>query len=80
VIEQLSGKRQAVTMTLDKARELIQVQCELGGGYNRNGVRMVLAEPHRQHGQTIVDRLIREFDLEIRFGIEPGSDLSRFGL
>jgi len=67
-------------MTIEKARELIHVQCELGGGYNRNGVRMILADVHREHGQMTVDRLIREFDLELRFGIQPGSDLSRFGL
>ena len=31
-------------MTLDKARELIQVQLSFGGGYNRNAVRLILAE------------------------------------
>lgn len=67
-------------MRLEKARELIRVQCELGGGYNRNGVRMILGDVQREHGQAIVDQLILEFDLAGHFGIEPGTDLSRFGL
>ena len=67
-------------MTLDKARELIAVQAHLAGGYNRNGVRLILGEVHRDHGQQAVDELIREFDLQTIFGIEPGSDFSKFGM
>jgi hypothetical protein len=66
-------------MTIEKARELIAVQSRLGGGYNRNGVRLILGEVHRKHGQATVDRLIREFELDAIFGIETGTDLSRFG-
>lgn len=66
-------------MTLEKARELVAVQAQLGGGYNRNSVRLILGEVQREHGQQAVDALIREFDLMSIFGIEPGSDFSRFG-
>ena len=67
-------------MTLERARELVALQAQLGGGYNRNSVRLILGELHRHCGQQAVDGLIREFDLTTIFGIEPGSDLSRFGL
>jgi hypothetical protein len=50
-------------MTIDKARELIRVQADLGGGYNTNAVKLILAEIQNEHGQTAVDSLIREFDL-----------------
>ncbi len=60
-------------MTLNKARELITVQATMGGGYNRNSAKLILAEVHREHGQDAVDQLIREFDLEQLFGFKPGS-------
>jgi hypothetical protein len=60
-------------MTLEKARELISVQANMGGGYNRNGARLILAEVQREHGQQAVDRLIREFDLETLFGFTAGT-------
>ena len=66
-------------MTLDKARELIAVQQSFGGGYNRNAVRLILAEISNEHGQAAVDRLIRELDLEQRFGLSPGTDFSHVG-
>jgi hypothetical protein len=59
-------------MTLEKARELISVQANMGGGYNRNGARLILAEVQREHGQAAADQLIREFDLEKLFGFKPG--------
>ena len=31
-------------MTLEKARELLAVQAQTGGGYNRNAARLILAE------------------------------------
>ena len=62
-------------MTLDRARELIKVQLQFGGGYNRNAVRLILAEVQRDHGRAAVDSLIRELDLEQRFGLAPGTDL-----
>ena len=66
-------------MTLERARELVALQAQLGGGYNRNSVRLILGEVQRHHGQSAVDALIREFDLKDIFGIEPGSDFSSFG-
>lgn len=64
-----------MAMTLDRARELIEVQARLAGGYNRNAARLILAEIERDHGQPAVDRLIREFDLENLFGFRPGRSL-----
>jgi hypothetical protein len=62
-------------MTLDKARELIGVQVNMAGGYNRNAAKLILAEVEKEHGQAAVDRLIREFDLERVFGLQPGRSL-----
>jgi hypothetical protein len=45
----------------------------MGGGYNRNGARLVLAEVQREHGQEAVDQLIRELDLEQIFGFRAGT-------
>ena len=64
-------------MTLNKARELISTQLQFGGGYNRNAVRLILAEIQREHGQAGVDQLIREMDLENAFGLKPGTDFSK---
>ena len=63
-------------MTLDKARELLEVQARMGGGYNRNGARLILAEVQRTHGQDAVDRLIQEFGLEQLFGFKPGTEFT----
>jgi len=60
-------------MTLERARQLLAVQADMGGGYNRNSARLILAEVSKLHGQDAVDRLIREFNLEERFGFRPGS-------
>ncbi len=60
-------------MTMEKARELLAVQAELGGGYNRNSARLILAEVRRVHGQQAVDGLIRAFNLEKIFGFKPGT-------
>jgi hypothetical protein len=60
-------------MTLDKARELIEIQVGIGGGYNRNATKLILVEVQKHHGQAAVDLLIREFDLEQKFGFKPGS-------
>jgi len=56
-------------MILEKARELIAVQAHMGGGYNRNGVKLILAEVKKEHGQEAVNSLIREFNLQQIFGI-----------
>jgi len=57
-------------MTLEKARELLSVQANMGGGYNRNGARLILAEVQREHGQAAVNQLIREFNLDQVFGFK----------
>ena len=60
-------------MTLDKARELIAMHVGLGSGYNRNAARMVLGEVMRDFGQDTVDQLIREYGLEEKWEIKPGT-------
>lgn len=60
-------------MTLEKAHELLAVQADLAGGYNRNSARLILAEVQRDHGQEAVDRLIQELDLETIFGFRTGT-------
>ena len=62
-------------MKLDKARELIAVQVEMGGGYNRNSVRIILTEVKKDLGQEAVDELIRSFSLDELFGIQPGENI-----
>lgn len=58
-------------MTLDKARQLLQVQVDFGGGYNRNSARLILAEVVREHGQTAANLLISEMHLDDIFGFAP---------
>lgn len=60
-------------MTLERARDLLRGQVQFGGGYQRNGARLVLAEVARTHGQAAVDALIRELDLQRVFGFAPGT-------
>ena len=62
-------------MTLEKARELLRTQVSFGGGYNRNGARLILADVAREHGQLAADALIREFRLDQLFGFAPGQPL-----
>ncbi len=59
-------------MTLQRARELIAIQVDMGGGYNRNSVRILLHEVSQTQGQQGVDQLIREFALDELFGLLPG--------
>lgn len=58
-------------MTLDKARQLLQVQVDFGGGYNRNSARLILAEVVREHGQTSANQLVSEMHLDDIFGFAP---------
>ena len=44
-------------MTLEKANGLLAVQVAMGGGYNRNARRLILAEVQQDHGQAAVDAL-----------------------
>jgi hypothetical protein len=60
-------------VTLARARELLATQAGFGGGYNRHGARLILAEVAREHGQDAADRLIRELRLDEVFGIAPGA-------
>jgi len=62
-------------LTLNKARELIEIQVNLGSGYNRNSVRIILAEVKKEHKQAAVDQLINEFSLDTVFGIQAGEDI-----
>lgn len=59
-------------MTLAKARQLLTTQIEFGGGYQRNGARLILAEVQREHGQLAADRLIQELGLDTVFGFTLG--------
>ena len=58
-------------MTLEKARQLLEVQAGFGGGYSRNGALLVLAEVAREHGAERAEELLRELRLEQRLGIAP---------
>lgn len=60
-------------MTVDRARQLLETQAGFGGGYNRQGARLILAEVAREHGQKVADSLIRELELEKVFGFVPGT-------
>jgi len=66
-------------MTLDRARELLARQVSFGGGYQRNGARLVLAEVTREHGQEAADRLIAELRLDDTFGFAIGEHFSTPG-
>lgn len=59
-------------MTLEKARALLATQVSFGGGYNRNGARLIVADVIREHGQAAADQLIREMRLDQLFGFRPG--------
>jgi len=58
-------------MTLDKAREMLQTQIGFGGGYNRNGAKLILIEVQRDHGMAAYDRLVKELEIETHFGFKP---------
>jgi len=66
-------------VTIVKARELLETQAGFGGGYNRNGARLILAEVAREHGQDAADRLIRELRLDEKFGFAPGTPFGGSG-
>ena len=60
-------------MTLEKANELLAAQALMGGGYHRNGAKLILAEVQREHEQEAVDILINILELESIFGFKPGT-------
>jgi hypothetical protein len=51
---------------------LLGTQISFGGGYNRQGARLILADVVKEHGQAAADALIREFRLDRLFGFVPG--------
>jgi hypothetical protein len=69
----LIGFANHLTMTLDRARQLLKVQADFGGFYNANSAKLILSEVQREHGQAAVDSLIRELGLQQVFGFEPGT-------
>ena len=58
-------------MTLEKARQLLQVQLDFGGGRNRNGAKLILEDVIREHGQDVANKLIAEMQLDKAFGFFP---------
>ena len=59
-------------MTLEKARELLEVQVYIGQGYNRNSAKLILAEVQREHRMEATDRLIADLNREAIFGFVTG--------
>ena len=66
-------------MTVARARQLLETQAGFGGGYNRQGARLILVEVAREHGQEAADRLVRELRLDLVFGIVPGTPFGPSG-
>lgn len=60
-------------MTLDRARQLLEVQVDFGGRYNANSAKLILSEVQREHGQMAVDQLICELAMDEVFGFMPGT-------
>lgn len=60
-------------MTLDRAHQLLKVQADFGGFYNANSAKLILSEVQKEHGQSAVDSLIRELNLQQIFGFMPGT-------
>ena len=59
-------------MTYSRTRELLETQVYIGQGYNRNAARLILAEVQRDMGQTAMDELITELNMQEVFGFIPG--------
>ena len=62
-------------MTLDRARELLKVQADFGGSYNRHSAKLILTEVTREHGKKAADELIVELELNRVFDFVVGEDL-----
>lgn len=60
-------------MTVDRARTPLKVQAEFRGFYNANSAKLDLSAVMREHGQSAVDQLIAELDLQRIFGFKPGT-------
>ena len=61
-------------MTPARARELLAVQANFGGGYNRNAAKLILDEVAREHGRETADALITELELDRVFGFVAGEE------
>lgn len=59
-------------MTLQRARELLEIQVYVGQGYNRNSAKLILAEVQREHGLNATNQLIVDLDMGVVFGFEVG--------
>jgi hypothetical protein len=57
-------------MTLEKARELLEIQVYIGQGYNLNSAKLILAEVQREHSMEPKNRLIADLDIQTVFGFE----------
>ncbi len=66
-------------MTLDKAHQLIKVQADFGGSYNRHSAKLISTEVAREHGQKAVDQLISDFRLDQIFDFETGENFINDG-
>ncbi len=60
-------------MTLERARQLLEVQAGFGGPYNANSAKLILSEVMRENGQDAVDGLVMELELDRIFGFTPGT-------
>jgi len=60
-------------MTLERARQLLEVQAGFGGSYNANSSKLILSEVMKEHGQQAVDELIVGLGLDGIFGFKPGT-------
>lgn len=60
-------------MTLDRAKELLEIQADFGGFYNGNACKLILSEVQKEHGQAAVDQLIRDCHLDTVFDFTPGT-------
>jgi hypothetical protein len=60
-------------MTLERAKQLLEVQAGFGGFYNANSSKLILSEVMKEHGQQAVDELIIELELDRIFGFKPGT-------
>ena len=62
-------------MTLERVRDLLRLQTDFGGSYNRASARRILAEVKTEFGAEIATQLIIEFNLTESFGIKPDRNL-----
>ena len=60
-------------MTLERAKQLLEVQAGFGGFYNANSSKLILSEVMKEHGQQAVDALIVGVGLDRIFGFKPGT-------